>query len=111
MRTQYAQLMPGDTNAAILYTTNTQSAGSIGKDLTGSGVVRVCNTSSGDLTFRLFHDRQGQTQGTGTALYYDELIRANTGRTFPVAGLRKPGESLSVRSSSANNITFTYEAG
>jgi len=72
--------------------------------------VRVVNTSASARTFRIFHHRQGTTYDTTTALYYDETILPNRTRTLGVPALQVAGESIGVRTSAANDLTFTYES-
>ena len=72
----------------------------------------VCNTTGGALTFRLFHDVGGSTYATSNALFYDKNVPAND--TIEIISqclfggiVLAPTDTLGVRSSVANNLTFT----
>lgn len=95
------QATPADTNAASIYSPNDSVIGIVRN-------IFVCNTTAGALSFRIFVDNDGTTYDTTTALYYDVSIAANTTTKLDVfIPLNNSSGNLAVRSSSANNLTFT----
>ena len=98
---QLGQLMPTNTTAASLY-----SPGASTQTLIKS--IVVCNTSAGAVTYRIFHDDNGTTYNTTTALYYDVSLAANTSIILSLNLVMNDATgNLSVRTSSANDLTFT----
>lgn len=99
---ELGQSTPADTNAATLYSLPTKKIALI-------TLIVITNTSNGALTYRLFADRDGTTYSTATALEYDVAIAANTTvyRDLNLPLSNTGGGSIGIRSSSANNITFT----
>jgi hypothetical protein len=98
---QLGQLMPTNTTAASLY-----SPGASTQTLIKS--IVVCNTSGDPVAYRVFHDDNGTTYDTTTALYYDVALAGNTTIVleFNLAMNDSTG-NLAVRTDRANNITFT----
>lgn len=98
---QLGQLMPTNTTAASLY-----SPGASTQTLIKS--IVVCNTSAGAVTYRIFHDDNGTTYNTTTALYYDVSLAANTSIILSLnLAMNDSTGNLAVRTSSANDLTFT----
>ncbi len=100
---QLAQLEPADTNAASLYSPGSNVTAEIGR-------IFVANTTAGNLTYRIFHDDDGTTYDTATAIAYDIPILANRTTLFqfePPLWMSNPDGNLAVRSSSGGDITFT----
>ena len=96
-----AQLRPANTNAASIYSPPTNTTPEITK-------IIICNTSSSARTFRIFLDDDGTTYDTTTALFYDAPIPANGTRILrETLGMRDSTGNLAVRSSAANDLTFT----
>lgn len=99
-----AQSRPANTNAASVYSP-------------GSGVqaeitqILVCNTTSNTPTYRIFLDNDGSTFDETTALYFDNAMAANSTEELIQHGswwITDPSGNLGVRSSAANEITFTF---
>ncbi len=98
---QLGQLTPADSNAASIYS----PAAGIVTEITS---IVVTNTDGSAHTYRIFHDEDGSTYSTATALYYDVGIAANTTVVLePLAFMANEAGNLAVRSNSANNLTFT----
>lgn len=100
---QLAQIRPADALANNAFTADVE---------TEVTLIMVCNTTSTDRTFSIYHDDDGTTFDDTTAIYRSQLVSANT--TFvielPYAGAGisiAPGGSLAVQSSLASAITFT----
>ena len=71
----------------------------------------ICNTSALARTFRLFHVPAGGAAGLDNALFYDKAVAANDvfnlASDAPNSGIQlKPGDTLGVRSSNANDLAF-----
>ena len=98
---QLGQLMPTNTTAASIY-----SPGASTQTLIKS--IVVCNTSAGAVTYRIFHDDNGTTYDTTTALYYDVSLAGNTSIILSLNIVMDDSTgNLAVRTSSANDLTFT----
>ena len=98
---QLGQLMPTNTTAASIY-----SPGASTQTLIKS--IVVCNTSAGAVTYRIFHDDNGTTYDTTTALYYDVSLAGNTSIILSLNLVMDDSTgNLAVRTSSANDLTFT----
>jgi len=99
---QLGQSTPADTNAASIYSPGTNV---VTAQITA---IVACNTSGSDATYRLFHDNDGTTYSTATALFYDEALAANSTEIISVPiFMNDPDGNIAIRSSSANDITFT----
>lgn len=98
---QLGQLRPANTTAASLY--------SPGTNVTAIRMsIVICNTSSSNVKFRVFHDDDGTTYDETTALFFDPIIKAN--RTVEVDGFKAANNSsgnIAVRTDTANALTFT----
>lgn len=97
------QIRPGDTANATLYTAQ------IGVEVTR---IVVCNTSGAIATFRLFHDQGGTTYDQSNALFYDKDVPISDSVEIKAesqgAGFQMEiGDSIGVRSSVADALTFT----
>ena len=100
---QLAQALPADTNAVSLYSPGTN----VIAELTG---LLVTNVTANTPSYRVFHDDDGTTYSTATALYYDNAMAANTTEyiTFePPIWMADSTGNIAVRSSAASEITFT----
>jgi hypothetical protein len=97
-----ALLRPANTNAALAFTTTMDT------EVTR---VFVCNSAASARSFRLYHVLAGASVGLDYALFYDKAVAAND--TFEFYGLStnggiqlKEGDTLHVRSSNADDLTF-----
>jgi hypothetical protein len=101
---QLGQLRPTNTTAASLYSPAAKYRATIES-------IIVCNTTTGAITFRIFHDDDGTTYDETTALFFDEPLAANVTREITFAGegiyLINTSANLAVRTSSNSAITFT----
>ncbi len=100
---QLAQLEPADTNAASLYSPGANVVAELGQLL-------IANTSANNRVFRLFHDADGTTYSTATALSYDVPIAANRVVRFifnPPLWMADENGNFAVRSDAASELTFT----
>ena len=98
---QLGQLTPANTTAASLY-----SPAASTETLVKS--IVICNTSSGAVTYRVFHDDDGTTYNTTTALYYDVSLAANTSIVLEFNLVMDDSTgNLAIRTSVADDLTFT----
>ena len=98
---QLGQLTPANTTAASLY-----SPAASTETLIKS--IVICNTSSGAVTYRVFHDDDGTTYDTTTALYYDVSLAANTSIVLEFNLVMNDSTgNLAIRTSVADDLTFT----
>lgn len=98
---QLGQLRPANTTAASLYSPATN------KTAVRLSLV-ICNTSSSEAKFRVFHDDDGTTYDETTALFFDAPIEAN--QTLEIDGFKAMNDSagnFAVRTNTASAITFT----
>ena len=93
------QSEPSDTNVNDLYTVPADTQAIV-------STLVVANTSGVDLTFRLFVREAGATAGTENAIAYDTQISANSQVAFSLGLTLSATDILSVRSQTANSITF-----
>lgn len=104
-RKQLGQATPADTSAVSIYS---PASGVVDTTI---DALFVANTSSGNKTFRVFLDDDGTTYDTTTALFYDVAVVANaTNNILSGASplyMNNSSGNLAVRSSSANDLTFT----
>lgn len=103
---QLGQLRPANTTAASIYS----------PDANVSSVeiqtIVVCNTGGATPNFRIFHDDNGTTYDETTALFWDEVMVANTTQIFSYpkgSGILMDNTSgnIAVRTSANDAITFT----
>ena len=94
-----AQSRPSDTNAVSAYAPPASTITQITK-------ILVCNTTGNTPTFRIFLDNDGTTYDETTALYFDTAMSAN-GTTTIEGNWWMNGGNLAVRTSAANELTFT----
>ena len=96
---QVAQARENSTNAVSVY------AGAANTEV--QCFVTVCNTTSGDVLLRLFHDKDGTTYDENTALVWDVIVEP--GQVFDKDKIFINGNSgnLAYRSSVANALTIT----
>lgn len=100
---QLAQLEPANTSVAALYSPSANVIAEIEN-------LFITNTSANARAYRVFHDADGTTSSTGTALYYDVAIAANTTDRIsfnPPLWMDNEDSNLGVRSDAANELTFT----
>ena len=73
----------------------------------------VCNTSGSSVTYRIFHDDDGTTYDTTSALWYDKPVATKSTHKIidsnHIGGgiTISAGGSLGIRTDSANDLTFT----
>ena len=99
---QLGQTNPANTNFATIYSLPDSNTTTI------IDKIIVANVDSSNHTFRINHDADGTDETTGTRLFHDNSISANT--TTVIDGpfyMRNSSGTFKVRSSTANAITFT----
>ena len=95
------QLAPADTNAASIYSPGSNVTAVITN-------IFVCNVTGNTPTYRIFVDDDGSTYDATTALYYDNATAANTTEQIRCyIPMNNADGNIAVRSSAANEITFT----
>ena len=99
---QLGQLTPSNTTAVSLYSP-AASTETIVKSIV------ICNTDpDAAITYRIFHDDDGTTYDTTTALYYDVSLAANTSIVLEFSLMMNDSAgNLAVRTSQADDLTFT----
>lgn len=105
MATTYAilgQSAPADTNNADLFSVTTAHNYVV-------STIAVCNTTSSAATCRVFARKAGASAAASNALVYDAPIPANTTVSFTLGVTLNGtvGDILTVRSGTANALTFT----
>ena len=100
-----AQSRPGDSNAVSAYS----PASGVKAEITQ---VLVCNTTGNTPTFRVFLHNAGTTFDQTTALYYDVTVSANSTTSLISHDkgswwITNSSGNLAVRTSAANELTFT----
>ena len=103
MEFQIAQLSPSTTAALTAYSATTRTV-----------VTRiiVCNARASATTFSVYHDDDGSTFSTATALYKAKAIAANTTETIeaqsPGSGIgMRSGGRIGVDAGTADALTFS----
>ena len=98
-----SQVRPSNANASVGYDASVQ---------TEVTLINVCNLTTTDQRFSIYHDDDGATFDDTTALYRNELVPAQG--TVPVelfaagGGISvSAGGNIGVQSSAANSINFT----
>lgn len=102
--TLLAQVRPANTTAATAYTAGANTRVEVKK-------IVIANTTSGAVTYRLFHDDDGTTYDQTTALAYDVSLPANSSHVWSAQeddgiGLRAGG-SVGVLTGTNNALTFS----
>lgn len=103
MEFQIAQLSPSTVAAVTAYSATTRTV------ITR---VIVCNARASATTFSVYHDDDGTTFATATALYKSKAIAANTTETIEAAapgsgiGMRSGGR-IGVESGTVDALTFS----
>lgn len=93
------QVEPSDTSTNDLYTVPASTE-------TIVSTIIVANTSQTDQTFRIFVRDGGVTAGTNNAIAYDTAISANSQAAFTLGLTLSATDTISVRSSFADTLTF-----
>ena len=70
------------------------------RSTTVSSVI-VCNTSTSQVTFRLFHTTPAESASATTALFYDLILRPNTTTVFEFKAFMNSGDRLIAYASTA----------
>ena len=100
---QLGQLEPGDTNAASLYSPGANVVAELGQ-------LFVANTSANARAYSVFHDADGTTYSTATALASVVVLAAHRTTQFsfePPIWMADPDGNLAVQSDAASELTFT----
>jgi hypothetical protein len=98
---QLGQLQPANTTAASIYS----PASGINSDVK---TLVVTNTTAGAVAYRVFHDDDGATYDTSTALFYDVSLSANATDVIPInAAMSDSTGNFAVRTDTNNALTFT----
>lgn len=99
---QLAQSAPADTSAASLYSPAAEEVAIITD-------IFIANTTTASAAFRLFHDDDGSTYSTATALYYDVSVSANTTTLINDIELTmaNPDGNLAAATDTSDALTFT----
>lgn len=97
--TLLGQSLNADTVAESVYSPSDGVAATVKK-------IYVCNVSGAARIFRLFHDEDGSTYSTATALYYDKTIAADDSFTIDDANIFMNNSSgnLAFRSDSPSSL-------
>ena len=90
---QLGQALPADTNAVSIYS---PPAAEI---ITEIKTIIVTNVTSSNATCRIFHDDNGTTYSTATALVYDKTVLAND---FFAIGFGEKDEGIWFEDSTGN---------
>ena len=94
------QAAPSDTNLADLYTVPDATVTTVSS-------IAACNRSGGALTFRVAVRPLSATVANKHYIYYDKAVAAND-TVFIIIGITLSDDDVvSVRSSSADNISFS----
>ena len=94
------QAAPSDTNLTDLYTVPDATVTTVSS-------IAACNRSGGALTFRVAVRPSGATVANKHYIYYDKAVAAND-TVFIIVGITLSDDDIvSVRSSSADNISFS----
>ena len=94
------QLAPDATTDTVLYTVPENAVTTVSS-------IAACNRSGGALTFRVAVRPLGATVVSKHYIYYDKAVAAND-TVFIIIGITLSDEDVvSVRSSSADNISFS----
>lgn len=94
------QAAPTGTTNTNLYTVPSATS-AVGATLA------ICNTTSSDVTHRVFVRIAGATAAASNAITYDTVIAANTTQFLTVGLTLATTDVITVRSSVANALTFT----
>lgn len=103
MEFQLAQLTPSSSSAATALVATSRTV--VTK-------IVVCNARNAASTFSIYHDDDGGSFGTATALYKNKAINAHDTQVIeaasPVSGLgMRVGGRLGVEAGTADAITFS----
>ena len=93
------QSAPADTSNANLYTVPSSTEAVI-------STIAVANTTGTDATYRIFVRDNGAAAAVSNALVYDATAAANTTTTISVGITVNASDVISVRSGTANALTF-----
>lgn len=104
MEFQIAQLTPSTAAAVTAF---------VATNRTVVTKVVICNARNAATTFSLYHDDDGGTFATATALYKNKAIAANVTEVVeaasPISGLgMRVGGTLGVDAGTADALTFSF---
>jgi len=94
------QARPTDTNALDLYTVPAGGQ-------TVISTIIVANVTGTDAAFDLFARPDAATADEGTAIAFGTVIKSNTSQSITIGATVDAADVVSVRSATANAITFT----
>lgn len=94
------QARPADTNVADLYTVPAGGQAVI-------STIIVANTTASDATFDLYVRPNGAAAGAATAIAFGTKVAANTSTSITVGATADAADVISIKSGTANAITFT----
>ena len=100
---QLGQALPANDTAVSIYSPGTNVVAEI------SGLF-IANVTSNTPTYRVFHDDDGTTYSTATALYYDVAMVASTTVYIPFdppIWMANSAGNIAIRTSAASEINFT----
>lgn len=93
------QVEPAGTSSVDLYTVPSATQ-------TIVSTLVIANTSGEAKTFRVFVREAGATAGTDNAIAYDTSLAANSQVAFTLGLTLQATDTISVRSETANALTF-----
>jgi len=94
------QVRPANTSHAVIYTVpaNTETTGM---------VLNIASVDGVDSTYRITQDAAGGTPGNNFAVAWNVPILADTVERVAIGPMNTSGGEVSVRTSGANDLTFT----
>jgi hypothetical protein len=94
------QQAPSTTNNVDIYTVPASTEVIVSS-------IFVCNTTDTTATFRIFQRIDGATAGVANAIAYDQTVPGNSTTTIESKITMNASDVLTVRSGTANSLTFT----
>lgn len=93
------QNKPANTNNATLYTVPASTESIV-------STITVCNVDGQETSFRIFVAESGNSPAVENAIAYDATLAANSFTAFTLGLTLSAGDTISVRSSVGDAITF-----
>lgn len=98
---QLGQAAPANTIAVSIYSPASGINAILKK-------IVVCNTTASSAKYRIFHDADGTTYDTTTALFYDVTLSANSTDIIHLdGGMNDSDGNIAVRTDTNDALTFT----